>query len=137
MIQLKHEELGNLVDPKNPELLAKLGGPAGIASRINSSLSGLPGDAEALKKQEEMYGNNTTPEPESLTFLQFVLQALGDKTLIVLMVAAAFEIAIGIYKVVKDKDNLALIDGGAILIAGLIEIESNNSMYRCYHGSWF
>jgi magnesium-transporting ATPase (P-type) len=115
---LTHAQLGELVDPKNPELLFKLGGPEGVAGRINSSLSGLPSDASLLKKQEENYGANTTPEPESLTFLQFVLQALGDKTLIVLMIAAAFEIAIGIYKVVKDKDNLALIDGGAILIAG-------------------
>jgi Ca2+-transporting ATPase len=48
-----------------------------------------------------------------------VWEALHDQTLIILMVAAAAEIGIGIYKsfFAAAKDQLALIDGAAILIA--------------------
>lgn len=46
---------------------------------------------------------------------------MHDKTLVVLMVAAALEIGIGIYKswFASEKDQLALIEGGAIVIASI------------------
>jgi Ca2+-transporting ATPase len=125
MDHLTPTQLLELVDPKNPELLAKLGGAQGIASRLNSSLDkGLPNDSKVIEQQCEIYGVNKLPEPISKSFVEFVWEALQDKTLIVLMVAAAFEIGIGIYEAFfsESKDKLALVDGGAILVAIIIVV---------------
>ena len=116
--QLGPDKLLELVDPKNPALLAELGGPQGLAEKLHSSLErGLSNKQETLDEQKKVYGDNTLPEPVSHTLLEFVWEALQDKTLIVLMVAAATEIVIGIYKMVSSNDTLALIDGGAIVVA--------------------
>jgi hypothetical protein len=47
-------------------------------------------------------------------------EALHDQTLIVLMIAAAVEVAIGLYEIIHHHKNLALIDGGAIIIASML-----------------
>lgn len=77
-----------------------------------------PKDIASLRSR---FGSNKLPEPVSKNFLEFVWEALKDKTLIVLMFAAALEISIGIYKswFAPQKDQLALIDGGAILVASI------------------
>ncbi|KAJ3188439.1 hypothetical protein HDU85_005590 [Gaertneriomyces sp. JEL0708] len=69
-----------------------------------------------------VFGNNSLPEPVSKTLLQFMWGAIQDKTLIVLCIAAAVEIAIGIYKIVDKNESLAIIDGGAIIVAVLIVV---------------
>jgi Ca2+-transporting ATPase len=58
------------------------------------------------------------------TFLEFVWEAVQDRTLMVLMGAAALEIGIGIYKqwFAVKRDSLALIDGGAIVVAILVVV---------------
>ncbi|KAJ3346499.1 Calcium-transporting ATPase 10, plasma membrane-type [Kappamyces sp. JEL0680] len=124
--QPTHEQLLELVDPKNPILLReRYGGVQGLATLLGSSpTKGLDNDPQVLQRQRELFGTNELPEAESTSFLGFVLLALGDKTLIVLMVAAAFEIAIGIYKAFfnEEKDTLGLIDGAAILVAVIIVV---------------
>jgi Ca2+-transporting ATPase len=78
-------------------------------------------DKDQVEKQKVVFGTNALPEAVSKHFLEFVWEALHDKTLIVLMFAAALEIGIGIYKqfFAVERDELALIDGGAILIASI------------------
>lgn len=116
--QLGPDKLLELVDPKNPALLVELGGPHGLAEKLHSNLErGLSNKEEILAEQKKVYGDNILPEPVSHTLLEFVWEALQDKTLIVLMVAAAVEVAIGIFKIVSKNDALALIDGGAIVCA--------------------
>jgi Ca2+-transporting ATPase len=117
------EKLLDLVDPKNPPLLKKLGGPEELAKKLGSNIEkGL--SSSQFDKQIEKYGTNKLPEAVLKTFLQFVWEAAQDKTLMVLMVAAALEIGIGIYKqwFAAKRDSLALIDGGAIVIAILVVI---------------
>lgn len=77
-----------------------------------------------MNTQIERYGSNKLPEPVSKSLLSFIWEALHDKTLIVLMVAAAFELGIGIYEgfFSATMDKLALIDGGAIVVAILIVV---------------
>ena len=112
------EKLLELFDPKNPELLKELGGAKGLAEKLHSCLeSGLGSSEKVLEEQKQIYGDNILPEPVSHTLLEFVWEALQDRTLIVLMVAGAVEMAIGIYKIVSTSDALALIDGGAIICA--------------------
>lgn len=120
---LTPEKLLELIDPKNPTLLKDLGGAQGLAKKLNSDItSGLANNTKTLDKQENLFGTNILPEPISYSFLQFVWEALHDETLIVLMVAAFVEIAIGIYKITSKNDKLALIDGGAIVIASISTI---------------
>ena len=112
------EELLELIDPKNPDLLRKWGGAAGVAHKIHSSLDrGLPKNQKDLQWQLDLFGSNILPEPISYTFLQFVWEALHDQTLMVLMIAAAVETAIGIYSLVVGKGSEYLVAGGAIVIA--------------------
>jgi len=113
------EKLLELVDPKNPALLKELGGASGLAEKLHSNIEkGLSNDIQILEEQKKIYGDNKLPEPITHTLWEFVWEALKDKTLIVLMGAAAFEGGIGIYKILSKNDNLALIDGAAIIGAG-------------------
>jgi magnesium-transporting ATPase (P-type) len=119
------DALLELVDPKSVENLKKMGGVAGLVATLNSHMTnGLPATDELLESIRNNFGSNKLPDPISKTFLQFVWEAFHDKTLIVLMFAAFAEIAIGVYKVrfiaEKDREEAALIDGFAILAAGIV-----------------
>ncbi|KAJ3323148.1 Calcium-transporting ATPase 10, plasma membrane-type [Boothiomyces sp. JEL0866] len=114
------EQLQKLVDPKNPDLLKEFGGVHNLATLLNSnSETGLKNDNHTLEKQKQSYGDNMLPEPVLHSFLEFVWEALQDQTLLVLIFAAALEVSIGIYKsfFAQEKDQLALVDGGAIIVA--------------------
>lgn len=110
---LTTSKLLDLIDPKNPAYLGELGGAAGLAAKLRSSLqTGLV--ADDMAERTAFYGSNALPQPVSLSFLEFVWEALQDGTLNVLMVAAVVEVAIGIYKTVSLGEETALIDGAAI-----------------------
>lgn len=64
------------------------------------------------------YGTNTLPAPVSFSFLHFCWEAIQDRTLILLLVAAAVEVAYGIYVAVSSRQNASLIDGFAVVFAG-------------------
>ena len=69
----------------------------------------------------EHFGNNIMPEPISRSVWSFIKDALSDKILIMLMVAAVAEIAIGGYKATSGS-LIELIDGIAIALAGKFRI---------------
>jgi Ca2+-transporting ATPase len=140
---LSPESLGNWLDPKNPKELHELGGISVLAKKLYTNLerglSTIPNgataidmnisktslnekplltDADPLAARKAFYGVNVLPPPVSKTIFQFIWEALHDKMLIVLMVAAVIEMAIGIYKVVARRDFAAIIDGIAIVLAG-------------------
>ena len=117
------ETLYNLVDPKNPKLLKELGGTAVLAEKLGSSIDkGLK--SSDVETQKSKFGTNLLPEQKTRSFLEFVWEGLHEKILIVLMAAAAVELAIGVYKTwfAPKKDSIALVDGGAILIAVIIVV---------------
>lgn len=74
------------------------------------------------QQRQMVYGTNTMPEPVRTSLWKFMLDTLKDKTLIVLCIAAVVEIAVGIYKTIHDNNNIAIIDGVAIIIAVLIVV---------------
>lgn len=120
MFDLSPEQLLSLMDPKNPKYLSELGGAGGLALKLATNVeTGLAGDH---KKRREFYGSNTLPEPISFSFLQFVWEALQDRTLNVLMVAAVVEVAIGLYKTIMDGEKTAIIDGAAIFAASILPL---------------
>jgi P-type Ca2+ transporter type 2C len=121
MSEITPTELLQLVDPKSTTYLKELGGVLGVVEKLHSDTNtGLK--YEQVLHNTEIYGTNTLPEPISKSFLQFVWEALQDKTLIVLMVAAAVELALGVYKFKfapeDERESAALLDGGAVLVAG-------------------
>ncbi|KAI8923659.1 hypothetical protein BC831DRAFT_403490 [Entophlyctis helioformis] len=128
--KLTPDEILGLVDPKNPALYTELGGTAGIAKALDADIvNGLTiakGDNDGQDERRAFYSNNSLPEPVLKNIFQFMWEALQDKTLIVLCFAAAAEMGIGIYKLwfapVGKRDQLALIDGGAIVMAVLIVV---------------
>lgn len=125
--ELTPDRLLDLIDPKNLDLLTSIGGVEGLASKLDSSL--LYGiSTNQLELQISKYGNNSLPEPVSHSFFQFVWEALKDQTLIVLMIAAAVEMSVGLYEALGApvKSSIELMDGGAILVASTVE---SNAQY--------
>merc|ERR1719354_225979 len=123
MSSLTPDKLLDLVDPKSPSLLQELGGVSGLAEKLNSSCEkGLVNPKEAVEIQKTTFGANVLPEPISVTFLEFVIEATRDKTLIILMIAAVAEICIGIWKSVSEQEYIKLVEGSAIVIAVLVVI---------------
>ena len=114
------DQLLELIDPKSYEKLVNLGGQQGLMNALETSENGL--SPETIESNRSRFGTNVMPEPVSKTFLQFVWEAFQDKTLLVLMAAAAVEIGVGIYKAKfapeADREEGSLLDGGAILVAG-------------------
>jgi P-type Ca2+ transporter type 2C len=122
MSKLTPTELLTLVDPKNLGYLKELGGITGLAEKLGTNVEhGL--SAAKIPQLKEEYGTNSLPEPTSKHFLQFVFEACQDKTLIVLMIAAVVELALGVYKYKfapeSERESTALIDGGAVFVAGI------------------
>jgi Ca2+-transporting ATPase len=85
-------ELSELIDPKNYDLLKKMGGVSKICSMISVDTSvGLSADEgssnsneNAFSDRQTHFGKNILPEPKSKTFLQLLWAAYNDKILIML-----------------------------------------------------
>jgi magnesium-transporting ATPase (P-type) len=69
------------------------------------------------------YGINSIPEVRQKSLLSLVWDALHDKSLIVLIIAALVSLAIGIYQAVSLSESLAYSEGVAIIIAGKESID--------------
>ena len=117
----------DLVDPKSVHGLAQLGGTEGLLTALHvidakqglrttqnadvSAPSTTPKDMivsmppngrdEDLGARRAVFGRNAMPHVPPTPFIRFVWDALKDKTLIMLMVAAAISLAIGIYEDLK------------------------------------
>ncbi|CAA0822572.1 Calcium-transporting ATPase 10- plasma membrane-type [Striga hermonthica] len=95
-------------------------GGARVAEKLKSSLDkGVPGNETDLMNRKKAFGSNTYPRKKGRSFWRFVLDACRDTTLIILMVAAAASLALGI-KTEGIKEGWY--DGGSIAIAVLIVI---------------
>ena len=103
------------------ELLDKMGGLDTIAKNLRTDLiQGLEFNLSKLEHRRQYYGTNNLPEIASVSFLQFVWEALQDRTIVILIFAAVIELGIGIYKYrfAADSDDTALIEGVAVVLAG-------------------
>jgi Ca2+-transporting ATPase len=140
MFKLSPNDLNALIDPKSPDKLRELGGIQGLAVQLNSNtelgltthldtaidLSHTNSNSKIISTTKSAlfldrithYGTNTIPPPKSKSLLEFMYNAIQDKTLIVLMIAAVVEIAVGIYRIVKENDAIEIVDGAAVLVAG-------------------
>jgi P-type Ca2+ transporter type 2C len=111
--------LDNLSSLQNEVYHAEIenqGGIDAIAAKLNSSAaSGLSDkDVEAARHR---FGKNVFPESPMESYLDLLLGALNDPTLIVLLVAAIVSLIIGI---IQEGPEHGWIEGAAILIAVIL-----------------
>jgi magnesium-transporting ATPase (P-type) len=97
----------------NKKNLEELGHVDGLAKALELNFNvGLT--AAQVTSYRARYGENIFPEPPMSTYLEMLLDALSDPVLIVLIIAAAVSLGIGIY---DEGPEHGWIEGGAIFIA--------------------
>ena len=130
LFAIKPTSLMELVDPKDPEKLAELGGVTQIAKDLFTDISiGLSTD-QSIKPnfadRTARFGRNFIPPIPPASFFSLVCEAFKDKILILLTVAAFLSLGIGIYKDVTnahpDEPKIGWIEGFAIMVAVVIVV---------------
>ena len=105
-------------------LNTKFGGLTKLIHKLHTSAEkGIGGFPEDLENRKQVFGANYIPPKPPKTFLQFLLDALKDTILIILMVAAVVSLILGIFAPEEcegAEDNTGWIDGFAIIVAVII-----------------
>ncbi|XP_027178699.1 calcium-transporting ATPase 2, plasma membrane-type [Coffea eugenioides] len=95
--QICGDELGSIVEGHDLKKLKFHGGVSGIADKLaTSTTNGIPTDAAALNRREEVYGINKFTESVARSFWVFVWEALQDMTLMILGVCALVSLIVGV-----------------------------------------
>lgn len=93
------EELQGLHDPKSLLHLKSLGGADKLFSDLDTDIvKGLPIDVPDQAERQRKFGENRIPSKPGKTFFQLCWEALQDKVLIMLSVAAVISLALGLYE---------------------------------------
>ncbi|KAF7149464.1 hypothetical protein RHSIM_Rhsim03G0267700 [Rhododendron simsii] len=126
---INQEQLASITRDHDFSALEEFGGASllaahlvvkGLADTLKTSVEkGICGDDDDLLKRKNAFGSNTYPRKKGRGFWNFVWDACRDTTLIILMVAAAASLGLGI-KTEGIKDGWY--DGGSIALAVLIVI---------------
>ncbi|KAL2503195.1 Calcium-transporting ATPase 8 [Forsythia ovata] len=117
---ISSEELVSMSRENDLSFLQQCGGVKGVAEKLKSNLEkGISGDETDLINRKTAFGSNTYPRKKGRSFWTFLWEACKDTTLIILMVAAAASLALGI-KTEGIKEGWY--DGGSIAMAVLIVI---------------
>ncbi|CAB4486632.1 PMCA-type calcium-translocating P-type ATPase [Rhizophagus irregularis] len=126
------EELGQLIDPKSPDLLREYGGTEAIVKSLRvdpavgiSSDEGLDTDnpkSKPFQTRREYYGRNILPEVKPRSLLSLIWEAYQDKILILLSIAALVSLAVGIHEDYSSRHpegepRIGWVDGTAIIVA--------------------
>ncbi|KAA0166855.1 hypothetical protein FNF31_01230 [Cafeteria roenbergensis] len=109
--------LGNLAKNREVADLEKVGGVKGIAKALGSSVKLGYKDDASVRQARETYGSNHLPERKTRNFLQHLIDALWDLTLIILIVAACITIIFGIFISRRQED---WVQGIGILFAVVV-----------------
>ncbi|KAJ1730145.1 plasma membrane calcium, partial [Coemansia biformis] len=131
------EQLTAMLDPKDPDQLRELGGPAQLCAglQVDPAL-GLQqrerigaGD-EPFQARRAAFGRNVLPEALAVTFWQLLYAAYNDRTLIMLTIAAAVSLAVGVYDDTlgshkNDEVKVGWVEGAAIFLAVLVVCFTN------------
>ncbi|XP_028751403.1 calcium-transporting ATPase 8, plasma membrane-type [Neltuma alba] len=115
-----NEQLLSISRDHKAGVLEQYGGARGLSELLKSSTEkGINGDDADLLKRRNAFGSNNYPQKKGRGFLMFVWDACKDLTLIILMVAAAASLALGI-KTEGIKEGW--FDGGSIAFAVVLVI---------------
>ncbi|KAG6389373.1 hypothetical protein SASPL_150841 [Salvia splendens] len=116
---ISSEELVAMSREHDLSFLQRSGG-ASVAEKLKCNVEkGITADEADLIERKKAFGSNTYPRKKGRSFWMFVWEACRDTTLIILMVAAAASLALGI-KTEGIKEGWY--DGGSIAMAVLIVI---------------
>lgn len=115
--------LFEMMERKDMGKLTELGGVEGIAQRLQCSLeNGI--QSGTAGKREELYGKNELWRKDPVTFLEFFVEALSDKIIIILGIAACISIIFGMTLPDPHSGNVerskGWIEGTAILISIMV-----------------
>ncbi|MED6216509.1 Calcium-transporting ATPase 10, plasma membrane-type [Stylosanthes scabra] len=118
--QIGEELLSSIARDHNTAALQEKGGVEGIASLLKTNLEkGIQGDEADLIRRRTAFGSNNYPRKKGRSFLMFVWDACKDLTLIILMVAAAASLVLGIK---SEGIKEGWYDGGSIAFAVILVI---------------
>ncbi|PIA13438.1 calcium-translocating P-type ATPase [Coemansia reversa NRRL 1564] len=135
------EQLTAMLDPKDPGMLEELGGPdqickalqvdpkVGLRQREQIGSSGRQ-QQEPFQARRAAFGRNTLPEASQVTFWQLLYAAYNDRTLIMLTIASAVSLAVGVYDDMlgshkDDEVKVGWVEGAAIFLAVLVVCFTN------------
>ncbi|XP_010447798.1 PREDICTED: calcium-transporting ATPase 10, plasma membrane-type-like isoform X2 [Camelina sativa] len=91
------EQIVSISRDQNIGSLQELGGVKGLSDLLKTNLEkGINGDDDDILKRKSAFGSNTYPQKKGRSFWRFVWEASQDLTLIILIVAAAASLALGI-----------------------------------------
>ncbi|VAH51313.1 unnamed protein product [Triticum turgidum subsp. durum] len=95
---IKEDQLTALTRDHNYSALQQYEGISGLANMLKTDTDkGISGEESDIDARKNAFGSNTYPRKKGRSFLAFVWDACKDLTLIILMVAAAVSLALGIY----------------------------------------
>mmetsp|Transcript_46009 Transcript_46009/g.75054 ORF Transcript_46009/g.75054 Transcript_46009/m.75054 type:complete len:1069 (-) Transcript_46009:310-3516(-) len=115
------QDLATLVEDKNGTSLAEKGGVEGMARLLHVELqTGIDSeDAADISRRQDVFGVNRIPEPAQVSIFVLMWDALHDFTLIILLIAAAISLVLGL--VFEDRET-GWIEGVAIIVAVLVVV---------------
>ncbi|CAL5435386.1 unnamed protein product [Camellia sinensis] len=98
---IHREQLVSITRDRDFSVLEQFGGVKGIADILKADeQKGLLGDYDDLLKRRNAFGSNTYPQKKGRSFWNFVWDAFHDITLLILIIAAAASLCLG----VKSED---------------------------------
>ncbi|KAJ9461517.1 Calcium-transporting ATPase PAT1 [Diplonema papillatum] len=121
-LSLEPDQLREMVGLKDDAALSEFGGVAGVLKH----LGGVHDTGEDLQVRRMRYGENVLPPPERQTFLDFVKEALSDRTMVILVCAALLSLILGLTtpdpRTGKVDYKTGWIEGAAILVSVAIVV---------------
>ena len=103
------------------ERVAEYEGVETIAGYLKTDLQeGISGDSLELEDRRRAFGANYIPPVPPKSFLALAFDAIQDKTLIILIIAALVSMVLGL--TVEEEKDVAWIEGAAILVAVFIVV---------------
>ncbi|GKV20116.1 hypothetical protein SLEP1_g30279 [Rubroshorea leprosula] len=121
--------LALLVKEKNSASLDQLGGVEGVATALRTdSENGIRDDAGEVRKRQDIFGSNTYHMRPPKGLFYFVVDALKDTTIIILLVCAALSLGFGIKEQGVQE---GWYEGGSIFVAVfLVVVISASTNFR-------
>ncbi|CAO2201012.1 unnamed protein product [Urochloa humidicola] len=117
---IKKDQLTALATNHNYSALQQFGGISDVANMLKTDTEkGVSGDDVDLMARRNAFCSNTYPRIKGRSFLAFVWDACKDLTLIILMVAAAVSLALGI---TTEGIKEGWYDGASIAFAVLLVV---------------
>ncbi|KAL2321465.1 hypothetical protein Fmac_025844 [Flemingia macrophylla] len=114
------EQLVSMSKDQNISALQEYGGISGLSNLIKSNpAKGISGDDADLLRRKNAFGTNTYPRKKGRSFWRFLWEAWQDLTLIILIIAAAVSLALGIKTEGLEE---GWYDGGSIAFAVFLVI---------------